>query len=65
MENVSAIEEILTVEATAKYLKICRVNAYNLFHSESFPCFRIGKSLRVCRTDLIYFVRNTLVQQIN
>lgn len=60
MENISAIEEILTVEETAKYLKICRVNAYNLFNTNGFPCIRIGKSMRVYKTDLLEFVRHKL-----
>jgi len=62
MDKIQTIEEILTVQETAMYLKICRVNAYNLFNRKDFPSFKIGKSLRVCKSDLISFVRNTLVQ---
>jgi excisionase family DNA binding protein len=65
MENLSTLEEILTVEETAKYLKICRVNAYNLFHSEGFPCFKIGRSLRICRTDLLQWMKVNLSNRSN
>jgi predicted DNA-binding transcriptional regulator AlpA len=60
MENINNIDEILTVEDTAKFLKICRVNAYNLFNSTNFPSFKIGRSLRVCKSDLINYVRTNL-----
>jgi excisionase family DNA binding protein len=53
-------QEILTVEETAKYLRICRVNAYNLFNSRNFPSFRIGRSLRVYKLDLLDFIKHSL-----
>lgn len=63
MNDFQFDEEILTVPETADFLKIGRVSAYNLFNSKSFPSFKIGKSLRVCKSDLLYFVRNNLMQQ--
>lgn len=65
MENISATEEILTVKETAVYLKICRVNAYDLFHSQGFPCFKIGKSLRISKTDLLQWVKVNLSNKSN
>lgn len=60
MKDFQFNSEILTVEETAAYLKICRVNAYNLFNREDFPSFRIGKSLRVYKVDLLDFIKHSL-----
>lgn len=65
MENIKNMDEVLTVEETSKFLKICRVNAYNLFNSSNFPSFKIGKSLRVCKSDLINYVRTNLGNNLN
>lgn len=51
-------DEILTVNETATLLKICRVNAYALFNKRGFPCFRIGKSLRIYKKDLLNYFKN-------
>jgi predicted DNA-binding transcriptional regulator AlpA len=65
MKDLQFDNEILTVQEAAAFLKICRVNAYGLFNRKDFPSFKIGKSLRVCKSDLIYFVRNSSVQQVS
>lgn len=65
MEIIQGTQEILTVEDTARYLRICRVSAYNLFHSESFPCFQVGRSLRICKTDLLNWVKANLNNSSN
>lgn len=60
MENISTVEEILTVEDTAKFLKVCKVAAYNLFHLEGCPYFKIGRSFRITKTDLLKFIKANL-----
>ena len=65
MNDVKFDNEVLTVSDTAKYLKICRVNAYALFKCKNFPSFKIGKSKRVLKSDLLYFVQNTLMNKVN
>ena len=65
MNDLKFDNEILTVQETAVFLKICRVNAYNLFNNKDFPSFKIGKSLRVCKSDLLHFGRNGRVQQVS
>lgn len=54
-------DEILTVMETASFLKISRVNAYNLFNRQDFPCIRIGKSMRVYKSDLILYTKRKLI----
>lgn len=39
----------LNVEQVGRYLNISRAGAYALFHSEGFPCIRIGKRMLVQR----------------
>ncbi|MFL0250126.1 helix-turn-helix domain-containing protein [Clostridium neuense] len=53
-------DEVLTVKEVASFLKICRVNAYNLFNEKNFPCIYIGKSKRVQKSDLINYINNNL-----
>ena len=65
MLNISTIDEIMTVEETGQYLKICKVSTYNLFHTDGFPYFRIGNSLRICKTDLLQWVKTNLVNKSN
>ncbi len=60
MENILIIEEIFTVSETAAYLKVGKVTAYSLFHSTGFPYFRVGRSLRICKTDLLKWVKSNL-----
>lgn len=61
MEDAKISDEILTVNETAKFLKICRVNAYNLFNRKNFPSFRIGKSLRIRKQDLLKYISTNLI----
>ena len=60
MDQYNHYDEILTVEQTAEYLKICRVNAYNLFNSKNFPRFKIGRSMRVIKSDLLEYIKTNL-----
>lgn len=39
----------LNAEQVGRYLNISRAGAYALFHSEGFPCIRIGKRMLVQR----------------
>ncbi|MCH3965515.1 MAG: helix-turn-helix domain-containing protein [Clostridium sp.] len=49
-------DEILTVKETAAFLKICRTKAYEIFGKQEFPSFKIGKSLRVRKKDLLNYL---------
>lgn len=39
----------MNAEQVGRYLNISRAGAYMLFHTEGFPCIRIGKRLLVQR----------------
>ena len=39
----------LNAEQVGHYLNISRAGAYALFHTEGFPCIRIGKRMMVQR----------------
>ena len=39
----------LNAEQVGRYLNISRAGAYALFHSEGFPCIRLGKRMLVQR----------------
>ncbi len=44
--------EILTIPEISKLLKISRSKAYALTKEEGFPLIRIGKSIRVIKSEL-------------
>ena len=39
----------LNAEQVAQYLQISRAGAYALFHTQGFPCLKIGKRMLVPR----------------
>lgn len=60
MKYIQLYSDILTVSDTQKYLKLGRVSTYALFKSKGFPCFRIGRSLRICKADLLKWLKDNL-----
>lgn len=46
----------LTAEQVADYLNISRAGAYQLFHTEGFPCLRIGKRLLIQREQFLKWI---------
>lgn len=46
----------LNAEQVGRYLNISRAGAYALFHSEGFPCIRIGKRMLVQRDAFLHWL---------
>lgn len=53
------VDEFLTVREVAKLLKVSEVRAYQLCEEE-LPAFRIGRSVRVRRSDLEAWIEESL-----
>lgn len=51
------MEEILTVQEVANYLRLSRTTVWRWCNQGKLPAFRLGRSWRIHRTDLDYFVR--------
>ena len=52
MKNYTSYDQLpltLRAEEIAQVLSISRAGAYSLFHSEGFPCIKIGKRIMVQR----------------
>lgn len=49
IKNITEFPLVLKVEDVAKVMEISRVTAYNLVHSEGFPCKFIGRRLVIPR----------------
>ena len=49
-------DEILTVSEVAAYFKISEVTTYKLVQEGKIPAFKIGRHLRVKKSDLSEFV---------
>lgn len=47
------MDEILSINEVAKFLKISRSKAYALTHEKGFPKIKIGKCVRVKQKDLL------------
>ena len=52
MNNLENVNDLITVRAMAKLLKISRSKAYSLIKQVDFPIIRIGKCIRVSRNSL-------------
>ena len=53
IKEISEFPLVLSVEDVAKIMNISRVTAYELAHSEGFPCKLIGKRIIIPR-DTFY-----------
>lgn len=49
MNGTDNLPMILTPADIQKLLGVSRNTAYEVFHSKDFPCFRVGKQLRISR----------------
>ena len=59
MRNYTSYEQLplaLRAEDVAEILGISRAGAYALFHSEGFPCIRIGKRMLVQRDAFLQWL---------
>lgn len=61
LRNISEFPIVLTVEDVAKIMNISRVTAYNLVHSEGFPCKHIGRRLIIAREAFFNWLNSTNV----
>ena len=49
----------ISLRRVSKLLKVSKTEAYNIFHSDGFPSFRLGeKKLRVIKKDFITWLKN-------
>ena len=51
-------KQAMTVTEMAEYLGIGKTKAYELVNIPNFPCFRIGRSIRVFKTRLDKWLEN-------
>ncbi|MTI80873.1 MAG: helix-turn-helix domain-containing protein [Firmicutes bacterium] len=49
-------KEILTISQVAKYLQISEVTTYRLVQEAKLPAFKIGRSWRIKREDILAFI---------
>lgn len=49
MNRMDSLPYVMTPADVQKVLSVSRNTAYEVFHSKDFPCFRVGKQLRVNR----------------
>lgn len=50
--------EILTVEQAASLLQISRASAYEAVRAGEIPSFRVGRSIRISKTQLLSWIAN-------
>jgi len=49
--------DVMTVTDLAKALQISSDTAYQLLNSGEIPCKRVGRQYRICKSDLIQYIR--------
>jgi putative molybdopterin biosynthesis protein len=55
----AAAEEFLTVEEVQELLKVGRTFAYSLVRSGELPSYRVGRLLRIRRTDVEHWLESS------
>ena len=56
VREVSELPMVLTQREVGEVLGISRNRAYEVMHSADFPTFRVGKMLRVSKTDFLLWI---------
>lgn len=56
------MDELLTVEEVAEYLRIDRSTLYRLLHRGEIPCLRVGSNYRVARGTLAQWLKEQEVR---
>lgn len=51
--------DILTVDEAAKFLRLKKTKTYELVKVGVIPSFRLGRSIRIPREDLLKLARST------
>lgn len=52
--------EVMTLKQCQEVLGICKNVMLDLIHEMQLPAFRAGNQWRVCKDDLLRFMRNKL-----
>lgn len=52
------LPELMTAREVREYLKCSNQNLYTLLKKKDFPSFKIGKSYRIRKDDLIDWINN-------
>jgi len=58
------MEEIMTVPEVAEYLKLCKSKIYKMVQKGDIPAFKVGKSVRLRRTDVIDWMMEELIDNV-
>ena len=53
-------DEIMTAPEVAKYLKMCNAKIYYMIQRKEIPHIRIGKNVRIRKSDLIDWLNNKM-----
>ncbi len=58
------VEEILTLQEVAKYLKVDKRTVYRMVKSKKVPAFRVGNQWRFLKTDILKWIedKNIIVE---
>jgi len=59
IRNIAEFPLVLRVDDVAKIMDISRVAAYNLVHSEGFPCKQVGRRLTIPRDAFFNWLNGT------
>jgi excisionase family DNA binding protein len=57
--NLNDLPDVLTVDETARYLRISRALAFEAIHRGDLPAIRVGRRLLVPRVRLLAWLHGT------
>jgi len=52
------VNELITVQEMAIFLKISRTKAYDIIKNVDFPKIKIDKSIRIIKSELLEWLKN-------
>ena len=52
------MNELITVQEMANFLRISRTKAYEIIKNDTFPKLKIDKSIRIFKNELLEWLKN-------
>ncbi len=59
-EDTKPLDEVMTIQEVADYLKVTRQTVYKLLNNGDLKAFKIGRSTRILRSELKRFIQQKM-----
>jgi len=59
-EDAKPLDEVMTIQEVADYLKLTRQTVYKLLKNGDLKAFKIGRSIRILRSEIKRFIQEKM-----